>query len=159
VQKIVHICTSGFAFGLQTARRIKKNQYEINIRNYQKHYVVDKILIDHGHEVLRLPPYYCQYNPIALAWGLSTNYYNKHINEKLSSRNKVADLWLESILKCTPEIWQNYCMHCEELIASAWTKHMGNFSVANIPPFIISCADSDSESGSDFDDSDYLITI
>jgi hypothetical protein len=62
-------------------------------RNYQKQYVVDKILNDHGHEVLRLPPYHCQYNPIELAWELSKNYYNKHINEQPSSRNKVADLW------------------------------------------------------------------
>jgi transposase len=123
-------------------------------RNYQKQYVVDKILNDHGHEVLRLPPYHCQYNPIELAWGLSKNYYNKHINEQPSSRNKVADLWSESLLKCTPEIWQNYCTHCDELIASDWTKHMGNFSVANIPPFIISLADSDSESESDFYNSD-----
>jgi transposase len=62
-------------------------------RNYQNQYIVDKILNDHGHEVLRLPPYHCQYNPIELAWGLSKNYYNKHINEQPSSRNKVADLW------------------------------------------------------------------
>jgi hypothetical protein len=109
-------------------------------RNYQKQYVVDKILNDHGHE--------------ELAWGLSKNYYNKHINEQPSSRNKVADLWWESLLKCTPEIWQNYCTHYEELIASDWTKHMGNFSVANIPPFIISLPDSDSESESDFYNSD-----
>jgi transposase len=118
-------------------------------RNCQKQYLVDKILNDHGHEILRLPPYHCQYNPFELAWGLSKNYYNKHINEQPSSRNKVADLWSESLLKCTPEIWQNYCTHCEELIASDWTKHMGNF-----PPFIISLADSDSESESDFYNSD-----
>ncbi|EFA11630.1 hypothetical protein TcasGA2_TC000008 [Tribolium castaneum] len=35
--------------------------------NLEKHYVIDKILNDQGHEVLRLPPYHCQYNPIELA--------------------------------------------------------------------------------------------
>jgi hypothetical protein len=44
---------------------------------------------------------------------------------------------MESISKCTPEMWQNFCRHCEELILADLTKHMGNVSYENIPPFII----------------------
>ncbi|EFA02787.1 hypothetical protein TcasGA2_TC008525 [Tribolium castaneum] len=114
--------------------------------NLEKHHVIDKILNDQGHEVLRLPPYYCQYNTIELAWGFSKNYYNKHISEQPPSRHKVDNLWLESLSHCTPVMWQNFCRHCEDLIYADWTKHMGNLSYTNIPPFIISLGESDSES-------------
>lgn len=30
---------------------------------------VDEFLKRKGHEVLRLPPYYCEFNPIELIWG------------------------------------------------------------------------------------------
>lgn len=32
-------------------------------------YVIDEIARAHGHEILRLPPYYCQLNPIELIWA------------------------------------------------------------------------------------------
>jgi hypothetical protein len=35
-----------------------------------KKYVIDEILAKKGHDVLRLPPYHCQYNPIEMIWGL-----------------------------------------------------------------------------------------
>jgi hypothetical protein len=61
------------------------------------------------------------------------------------------NLWLESILKCTPEIFQNFCRYCEELISEDWTKLMGNLSFENVLPLIISLEESDSESDWDFD--------
>ena len=35
----------------------------------QKVYELDQIALEMGHEVLRLPPYHCQYNPIELIWA------------------------------------------------------------------------------------------
>lgn len=37
--------------------------------NFKKEYVVDHICETHGHSLLRLPPYYCIFNPIELIWG------------------------------------------------------------------------------------------
>jgi hypothetical protein len=45
--------------------------------------------------------------------------------------------WLESILKCTPEICQHFCRYCEELISENWAKLMGNLSFENVLPLII----------------------
>lgn len=112
-----------------------------------KRYVTDDLLKEHGHEVLRLPPYHCQYNPIEMAWGYCKNYYNKYVGSRPPSKDKVRNLWLEALSKCTPDMWQNYCNHCEKLISEDWTRHMGNCSIENIPPFVISLAED--ESGSD----------
>jgi transposase len=35
----------------------------------QKEYVIDSIVSQHGHKVLGLPPYHCQFNPIEMVWG------------------------------------------------------------------------------------------
>jgi hypothetical protein len=68
--------------------------------------------------------------------------------------------WLESILKCTPEICQHFCRYCEELISEDWAKLMGNLSFENVLPLIIiSLGESDSEFDRDFhagnDDSEF----
>lgn len=39
-----------------------------------KQYRVDKIIQEHGHQVLRLPPYHCQYNPIEMIWSTAKRY-------------------------------------------------------------------------------------
>jgi hypothetical protein len=59
--------------------------------------------------------------------------------------------WLESILKCTPEICQHFCRYCEELISEDCAKLMGNLSFENVLPLIIiSLGESDSEFDWDF---------
>ena len=32
-------------------------------------YVIDDLASANGHEVLRLPPYHCELNPIEMVWG------------------------------------------------------------------------------------------
>ena len=34
-----------------------------------KRYELDEIALEKGHEVITLPPYHCQYNPIELIWA------------------------------------------------------------------------------------------
>jgi hypothetical protein len=68
--------------------------------------------------------------------------------------------WLESILKCTSEICQQFCRYCEELISEDWAKLMGNLSFENVLPLIIiSLGESDSKFDWDFhagnDDSEF----
>ncbi|CAH2010623.1 unnamed protein product [Acanthoscelides obtectus] len=41
----------------------------IKRQKFEKEYVVDNLLQQNGHEVLRLPPYYCIFNPIELVWA------------------------------------------------------------------------------------------
>jgi hypothetical protein len=53
---------------------------------------------------------------------------------------------------CDGGMWSNAIKHCEALISQDWTKLMGNFSIDEIPPFIINLEESDSDS--DFLDED-----
>jgi hypothetical protein len=62
-----------------------------------------------------------------------------------------VNLWLESILKCTPEICQHFCRYCEEVISEGRAKLMGNLSFENVLSLIISLGESDSEFDWDFD--------
>lgn len=35
----------------------------------EKKFKIDQIAEDAGHEVIRLPPYHCNFNPIELVWA------------------------------------------------------------------------------------------
>jgi transposase len=43
-----------------------------------------------GHEVLLIPPYNCQYNPIELAWSFCKTYYNQRIQARLGMKDRVV---------------------------------------------------------------------
>ena len=54
-------------------------------------YRLEKIANKYGHEIVRLPPYQCQLNPIELIWGIEKNYVASENKEhKLS---EVEDLF------------------------------------------------------------------
>lgn len=62
-------------------KNIKPILYDIIKKNKSNHvqFVLNKILEDHGHSVLRLPPYHPELNPIELLWGI--------IKGKVASQN------------------------------------------------------------------------
>jgi transposase len=61
------------------------------LEKHEKKYVIVTLLNKYGHDVLRLPPYQCQYNPIEIAWGVTKSYCNKHRKAMPSTKN-VSDL-------------------------------------------------------------------
>ncbi|KAJ3658528.1 hypothetical protein Zmor_010262 [Zophobas morio] len=122
---------------------------EPTLPNNPVKYEIDTICYNSGIDVLRLPPYHCEYNPIELAWSFCKQYYNKNINMETNDPERTLHLWAEAIANFTPEMWQNCIQNCEKLIEDDWHKAMGNFSVEDIPPIIISLAD---DSGSDISD-------
>jgi transposase len=66
------------------ASRTKKQLWEIiepTLQNFQIIYEIDVLLAQNDIDVLRLPPYHCQYNPIELAWAHCKCHYNKHIGQ------------------------------------------------------------------------------
>jgi transposase len=66
-----------------------------------RRYEIDELLQAEGHEVLRLPSYNCQYNPIELAWGFCKTYYNQRIQARLGMKHRVVEIWREALEKCT----------------------------------------------------------
>lgn len=82
-------------------------------KNKERVYELDEEAIKVGHEIVRLPPFYGQYNPIELAWA--------QIKEEVVSKNhtfKTADvekLTNEAIQNVTTEDWSRYVEHAEKL--------------------------------------------
>jgi hypothetical protein len=76
----------------------------------------------------------------------------------VSGKDRTSVLWTTALNNCDGGMWSNATKHCEALISQDWTKLMGNFSINDIPPFIINLEESDSDS--DFlDDDDSLSDI
>jgi transposase len=150
-----YLISKNIAFDKKFTKKQLWELIEPTFTNSPVQYEIDTLLGQHGIDVLRLPPYHCQYNPIEHGWGYCKSYYNKHIHLNTDDKDRVANLWAEALFSYTPEMWQNTIAHCEELIKSDWIKEMGNSSIDNVPPVIINLADSDDEeSGLDLSDSD-----
>ncbi|XP_046145252.1 uncharacterized protein LOC123988610 [Osmia bicornis bicornis] len=81
------------------------------MRKYKRenNYVIDEYAKLHGHEVLRLPPYHCELNPIELAWASVKDYVRaRNTTYKLSD---VQTLLHEAIENVSAESWQNFIRH------------------------------------------------
>jgi hypothetical protein len=50
----------------------KTELYEIiKLKKPKAVYKTDEFLHRKGHDVLHLPPYHCEFNPIEMVWGMS----------------------------------------------------------------------------------------
>ncbi|KAJ8317682.1 hypothetical protein KUTeg_005586, partial [Tegillarca granosa] len=57
---------------------------------------IDYILREHGHKILRLPPYHADLNPIELIWADLKSYVaSKNLKFKLSDVQKLAEKQLK----------------------------------------------------------------
>jgi len=85
------------------------------VRNssFKSAYAVDEILSQHDIEVLRLPPYYCELNPIELAWGgLKRKVRKRNVIEQ--DVQTVKDL-IYSALNEESDHCKGYVEHCRKL--------------------------------------------
>lgn len=110
-----------------------------------KTFAVDQIIAEAGHEVLRLPPYHCQFNAIEMVWSQAKRYYDTHIN-------KIKDpleTWNKALQNISPEQWSNYIRHTHNVIVSAWEKLK---VTRTVHPLVIDIENS--SSSSEFEDLD-----
>lgn len=104
-----------------------------------KEYVCDKLAAENGHTVLRLPPYYCVFNPIELIWHqLKSNVRRSNTSPTLNT--SVIELIKNVIGNISAENWKNCVKHVIK-------KENSYIALsANVQPLIISLdEDSDSE--------------
>lgn len=74
-------------------------------------YVIDQIARDAGHEVLRLSPYHCQFNPIELIWAqVKTDVKKKNSNNNQTLK-RVEDITKNAINRITAEDWRKCIRH------------------------------------------------
>lgn len=111
----------------------------------EKRYVIDELLRSHGHEIIRLPPYHCDFNAIEMIWAHAKTYYNKHIGRNGYGDNNVIAMWDEALQQCTPELWKDCVCHTEELIKK-WYEREKILDVTVNELLIISDSDSSSDS-------------
>ncbi|CAH2088708.1 unnamed protein product [Euphydryas editha] len=85
-----------------------------------KKYVVDELMREHGHEVLRLPPYHCDLNPIEYIWNL--------IKQRVAAKNinqyekEIEGLTRDAIKSVTASDWKKEIEHVEKLESEYWEK-------------------------------------
>ncbi|XP_068085711.1 uncharacterized protein [Anabrus simplex] len=80
-------------------------------------YVVDEVAKEQGHEVVRLPPYHCHFNPIELVWSDVKRYVRT--NNKSFTITEVERLFREGIALVDAASWRKKVGHVATLINSA----------------------------------------
>lgn len=76
-------------------------------------YVCDEMASEHGHIVLRLPPYHSDLNPIELIWAQVKDYVGAR-----NTRNTLKDIRTklqEAFSVVSPARWRACCKHVEEI--------------------------------------------
>lgn len=87
-----------------------------------KTYKFDELLKGHGFNVLRLPPYHCDFNAIEYVWS--------DIKRQIRNINPTGDLSMSKLLREAEEAineissnrWQSHCNHVHKLELMYWRK-------------------------------------
>ncbi|XP_060843069.1 uncharacterized protein LOC132923230 [Rhopalosiphum padi] len=116
----------------------------------EKKYKLDELTYQIGHEVVRLPPYHCQYNPIELIWA--------QVKGRVAEKNstfKIADVETivhEEIDAVTPEDWAKCGEHCVKIQEEDFAK--AGLRDEILEPIILTIYPDESSSSEDEDDND-----
>lgn len=78
-------------------------------------YAIDHLASEHGHEVLRLPPYHCQLNPIELVWAQVKDHIRKNNSNGDQTLCRVEQLTKKAIEKITATDWEKCVVHTKKL--------------------------------------------
>lgn len=83
------------------------------INSNRKKYELDELALKMGHEVIRLPPYHCQYNPIELIWAQVKNQVaTKNTTFKMVDIEQLTHQALDSV---TQRNWEKCVKHIESV--------------------------------------------
>lgn len=121
----------------ETMKKIELYDLILQNKDRFKRYVIDELIRSNGFEILQLPPYHPELNPIEKIWGILKNYVaNKNVEQNLSSIMALINERLEMI---DQTIWANTCRHIEDIEK----QYSQFFDMDN--EFIIYVNDSDSD--------------
>ena len=112
-----------------------------------KHYHVDEIAREHGHEVVRLAPYNCDLNPIEMIWSQVKGYVRAR--NQTGQMAKLQTLIQEAVDTVTPDTWMHCCEHVIKKEKEYWRM---DCIADEVQQCVISVGDdssSDSESESE----------
>ena len=130
---------------------LKRELYQlIRASNPKPKYVVDEMAKAAGHEVVRLPPYHCELNPIELAWSQVKRYIKE--NNRLFTLTAVKELTYGGFEKVRAEEWEKLIKHVESNFEDKYW-HEDGLQEESVDDFIIHVGGSDDESSSESEDS------
>lgn len=119
-----------------------------------KRYVIDELALQHGHRVLRLPPYHCEYNAIELIWAQIKGHAARHNTEPPFSTAKMMKLLEQACSHVTKHNWESVV---NKIKTKIWDDCERDITIDNIIDsdfeLIINTNDSssDDDSASDSD--------
>lgn len=114
-------------------------------------YILDTILEEHGHTVLRLPPYHPEFNPIEKIWALVKNWVATHNTTfKLADVEQLARQKFDDITNIE---WENICRHVNKTETEYIEKQHLLDDVMEVS-FIVNTESDDDEESETFDASD-----
>ena len=99
---------------------------------------LDEIALEMGHEVIRLPAYHCQYNPIEMIWAKV-----KGEVAELNNTFRLADVERLTNDRVTREDWESRVAHVEKLQEDDFEKEVARDDT--IESVIINLRDSESD--------------
>ena len=82
-------------------------------------YLVDTLFKAAGHEILRLPPYHPELNPIEQVWSVVKRYVARHTDFKIQTILRLVE---EALSTITNDVWQNYIRHWKEVVDQFWLR-------------------------------------
>jgi transposase len=59
--------------------KIAQLNHLIALNKPARNYILEELMTAKGHEVLRLPPYHSDLNPIELSWSFQKRYVQDHL--------------------------------------------------------------------------------
>ena len=110
--------------------------------NPQPKYVVDEMAKTFGHEVVCLPPYHCELNPIERCWSQVKGYIKKH-NTKFTLA-AVKELTYKGFSEVGPEQWKKTVQHVRNKVDHFWIAD--NLQEEYVEEFIIHVGGESDES-------------
>lgn len=121
----------------ETMKKIELYDLILKNKDKFKRFVIDELIESKGFEILRLPPYHPELNPIEKIWGILKNYVaSKNVAQNLTSIMALINERLEMIDRT---MWANTCRHVED----TEKQYSQYFDMDN--EFIINVNDSDSD--------------
>lgn len=112
-----------------------------------KTFVIDQLLAEKGHAVLRLPPYHPDLNPIELIWSDMKKWVgSKNVSFKIDDVKRLCEEKFDSITK---EDWAARCNHVLK-IEKDYIEKEGILDTV-VDNIIVNLGEDSSSSNSDFD--------
>ncbi|XP_060855582.1 uncharacterized protein LOC132933290 [Metopolophium dirhodum] len=88
------------------------------IKPQHQKYVIDELAKKNNRNILRLPPYHCELNPIELAWSSVKNYVR--MNNKTYKLHDVKNLLIEGVERVDAGMWKNFISHTKKEEDKFW---------------------------------------